>query len=75
MIIWQRSALSNIRWRNALQGADFTTKNVIALGRNHLAPGNQDQVLDQLWRIEGIEPQGAGQLVILGMSRARGTEK
>ena len=62
MIIWQRSALSNIRRRNALQGADISTKNVIALVKNHLAPGNQDQVLAQTWRIEGIEPRVAGPL-------------
>ena len=75
MIIWQRSALSNIRRRNVLPGADITTKNVIALGRNHLAPGNQDQVLAQTWRIGGIEPQVAGPLVTLEMTRARSIVK
>ena len=75
MIIWQRSALSNIRRRNALQGADISTKNVIALVKNHLAPGNQDQVLAQTWRIEGIEPPVAGPLVTLEMTRDRSIVK
>ena len=75
MIIWQRSALSNIRRRNALPGADISTKNVIARGRNHLAPGNQDQVLAQTWRIEGIEPRVAGPLVTLEMTRDKSIVK
>ena len=75
MIIWQRSALSNIRRRNAQQGVDTSTRNVIVLGRNHLAPGNQDQALAQTWRIEGIEPQAAGPLVTLEMTKARSTVK
>ena len=47
-----------------------------ALGSNHPATGSrEDQVLDQLWRIEGIEPQGAGQLVTLGMTKAKSIVK
>ena len=46
------------------------------LGRNHLASGSQgDQVSAQQWHIGDIEPQGAGPLVILGMHRAKDTEK
>ena len=75
LIIWQRSALSNIRRRNALQGADISTKNVIALVKNHLAPGNQDQVLAQTWRTEGIEHRVADPLVTLEMTRDKSIVK
>ena len=75
LIIWQRSAPSNIRRKNALQGADISTKNVIARVKNHLAPGNQDQVLAQTWRTEGIEPRVADPLVTLEMTRDKSIVK
>ena len=75
-IIWQKSVLWNIRQRNVLPDVDTIIKNEIALERNHLAPGSQeDQVLAQPWHIGDIEPQGAGPLVILGMSRAKNIVK
>ena len=48
---------------------------MIVQGRNHLKPGNQDRALVQTWRIEGIEPQAAGLLVILEMTKDRSTVK
>ena len=48
---------------------------MIALVKNHLAPGNQDQVLAQTWRIEGIEPRVAGPLVTLEMTRDKSIVK
>ena len=74
-IIWLRSAPSSIRRRSALPGVDISTKNVIALVKNHLAPGNQDQVLAPTWRIEGIETPVAGPLVTLEMTRDRSIVK
>ena len=71
----QRSALSSIRRRNARQGADTSTRNRIVQGKNHLKQGNQDRDLVQTWRIEGIEPQAAGLLVILEMTKDRSTVK
>ena len=75
-IIKQRIVSWNILLRNALPDADIFIRKEIALGRNHLALGSQvDQVSPQQWHIGDIEPQGAGPLVILGMSRAKDTEK
>ena len=50
-------------------------RNRIVQGRNHLQQGNQDRALVQTWRIEGIEPQAAGLLVILEMTKDRSTVK
>ena len=72
----QRIVLWNTLQRNVLQDVVIFIRKEIALGRNHLAPGNQgNQVPAQQWHIGDIEPQGAGPLVILGMSRAKDTEK
>ena len=75
MIIWQKSALSSIQQRNARQGADTSTRNRIVQGRNHLIPGNPDRALVQTWHTEDIEPQAAGLLVILEMTKDRSTVK
>ena len=48
---------------------------MIVQGRNHLKQGNQDRALVQTWRTEGIEPQAAGLLVILEMTKDRSTVK
>ena len=75
MIIWQRSARSSIRQRNARQGADTSTRNRIVQGRKHQLPGNPDRALVLRWRTEGTEPQAAGPLVILEMTKDRSTVK
>ena len=75
MIIWQKSALSSIQQRNARQGADTSTRNRIVQGRNHLIPGIPDRALVLTWRTEGTEPQAAGPLVILEMTKDRSTVK
>ena len=48
---------------------------MIARVKNHLAPGNQDQVLAQTWRTEGIEPRVADPLVTLEMTRDKSIVK
>ena len=75
VIIWQKSALSSIQQQNARQGADTSTRNRIVQGRNHLLPGNPDRALVLGWRTEGTEPQAAGPLVILEMTKDRSTVK
>ena len=75
-IINQKIVLWNTLQRNVLPNVGIFIRKEIALGRNHLAPGSQgDQVSAQQWHIGDIEPQGAGPLVILGMHRAKDTEK
>ena len=75
-IIKQQIVLWSTLQRNALLDVGIFIRKEIVLGRNRLAPDSQgDQVSAQHWLTGDIEPQGADQLVILGMSRARGTEK
>ena len=75
VIIWQKSAHSSIQQQNARQVADTSTRNRIVQGRNHLLPGNPDRALVLGWRTEGTEPQAAGPLVILEMTKDRSTVK
>ena len=72
----QQIVLWNTLQRNAQLDVGIFIRKEIVLGRNHLTPDNRgDQVSAQHWLTGDIGPQGADQLVILGMSRARGTEK
>ena len=75
-IIKQQIVLWSTLLRNAQPDVGIFIRKEIVLGRNRLHPDSQgDQVSAQHWLTRDIEPQGADQLVILGMSRARGTEK
>ena len=74
--IKRRIVLWNTLQINAQPDVGITIRKEIVLGRNRLAPDSQgDQVSAQHLHIGDIGPQGADQLVILGMSRAIGTEK
>ena len=75
-IIKQQIVLWSTLQRNAQPDVGIFIRKEIVLGRNRLVPDSQgDQVSAQHLHIGGIGPQGADQLVILRMSRARGTEK
>ena len=74
--IKRKIVLWNTLQINAQPDVGIIIRKEIVLGRNRLVPDSLgDQVSAQHLHIGDIEPQGADHLVILGMNRARGTEK